>query len=538
MINEMKSIILKSRIERTIKEKWKILMERINSVDISKDTFNNPKYNDFIKKTKYYIIEDIFIKHYGFDCIIATPYGKSLIDFRKLIPSISMIYKSEVIAEYSDNKSSIYMRCHMKGLNISEKDNIKFKWYQIFSDKSLRNNNGETFKLNNSKEIYHPTKKENNKSIQIGYRFNIDIPSGLSYDTLEEKIVDLNKTFGICSLHFDDKNKKAIIEIMNNKVPDNEKYEPIKVKPWQLYVGMTHYYKPIILDFKISPNALFGGASGSGKSVSVIMAMVNLIQFNTSDEVNLYIDMLSNKQDLKLMRNLTHFKYYGKDLNKVYNELKYIVKEMKNRNKLFDESDYNGAITNIYEYNDKFKNNKLPIVYFIIDEVASFSINGSEETKDEENIKKKCNALMWKIAREGRSAGIYSVLCTQRGSLSNMSGEIKGNLSNQVCFYFPNTASSLTILGDGDLATLAVKQAKSREFIAVADEVYHGKALFFSNNMAVNYLKSFNEKNHSFVKIIEENTQKQVKNKENLNKNSSKNKKSRWEIFKGANKND
>ena len=325
---------------------------------------------------------------------------------------------------------------------------------------------------------------------------------------------------------------------MNNKVPDNEKYEPIKVKPWQLYVGMTHYYKPIILDFKISPNALFGGASGSGKSVSVIMAMVNLIQFNTSDEVNLYLAMLSDKQDLKVLRNLPHCKYYGKDLKEVYNELKYIVKEMKNRNKLFDESDYNGAITNIYEYNDKFKNNKLPIVYFIIDEVASFSINGTEETKDEENIKKKCNALMWKIAREGRSAGIYSVLCTQRGSLSNMSGEIKGNLSNQVCFYFPNTASSLTILGDGDLATLAVKQAKSREFIAVADEVYHGKTLFFSNNMAVNYLKSFNEKNHSFVKIIEENTQKQVKNKENLNKNSSKNKKSRWEIFKGANKND
>jgi hypothetical protein len=131
----------------------------------------------------------------------------------------------------------------------------------------------------------------------------------------------------------------------------------------------------------------------------------------------------------------------------------------------------------------------LPLIYFCIDEVASFSINGLEENDAEIKIKKKCDNLLWKIVREGRSSGVYCILCTQRGSLANMSGEIKGNLGNQLCFYFPNTASSLTILGDGELASLAIRQRKTREFIAVADEIYHGKTLFLDMKMIIDYLK-------------------------------------------------
>lgn len=542
MLEKVEQYCIESKIRHSIKEKWKILMERINMVDISKDRLDNPKYNDFIKKTKYYVIEDVFIKHYGFDCIIAVPYNKSLIDFRSIIPSIAMVYKSEVIAEYSKNKSSIYMRCHLYKLPIREEDDIKFKWYQTFSTKTLRNFNGETFNLKNPQVINHPTKKEDDKPVKIGYRFEIDIPNGLSYDAIEEKIIDLNKTFGICSLHFDDKNKKSIIEIMNRKLPDDEIYEPISVKPWELYVGMTHYYKPIILNFKTSPNALWGGSSGTGKTISMIMAVTNLVLFNNANTVNLYIAMLSDKQDLKVFKNLPHCKCYAKTLDDVYAELSYINKEISRRNKLFDDSDENGGITNIYEYNKAFPKNKLPISYFMIDEIATFSITGLEANKNEENIKKKCNAIMWKIAREGRSAGIYSLLCTQRGSLSNMSGEIKGNLGNQICFYFPNVASSLTILGDGDLATLAVKQPKSREFIAVADEIYNGKTLFFNPKIAIEHLKPMNEKNHKYIDIFTKNSEKVAKNKEKSQKIISngfvKKKTSRWEKFKGGNSND
>lgn len=552
MFEALKEDYIKSKIEKSIKEKWKILMERVNSVDISKDTFTNSKYNDFSKRVKFYTLEDIFIKHYGFDAIIVLPYGKSLKNFRELIPAMSVIYKAEIIAEYSSAKSSVYMRCHIEGLDISDIDLTIFKWYQMFSDSKLRNYSGETFKLTNRKNIHHPTKKiknektEKEEPVVIGNRYTISIPSGLSYDILESKLVDLNKTFGICCLHFNDDTKITTIEIMNIKVPDNEKFELIKLKPWQLYIGMTHYYKPIILDFKTSPNVLIGGQSGSGKTVAMITGLINLILSNDESMVNLYVSMLSDKQDLKIFKNLPHCKYYAKTYNEAYKELQFLSKEVARRNKLFDDSDEYGGIVNIYDYNKKFPNKKIPIIYFVIDEVASFSVNGTEESKEEKETKERCSAFMWKINREGRSAGVYCVLATQRGSVQNLSSEVKGNLGNQICFCFPNIASALTVLGDGDLATLAIKQKKQREFICVSDEVYHGKTLYLDNDMMVKLLKPLMKKDKKFMELdmkgnIIENSNKnnnvidlpsQPQKQEEIAVTKNKNKTSRWQTFK------
>lgn len=513
------------QVKKGIKNKWKILMERVNNVDITKDTSKNKGVSDFNKKAHYYVLEDIFIKHYGFDVIVVLPYGKSLNDFRKLLPAIGVIYRGEVIAEYSSTKSSVYMRCYLEGLDISEIDNIKFKWYGAFADSKMRNSNGETFKLCKYNKIYHPTNK-----CLIGYNFQISIPVGLSYDILESNIVDLNKIFGICSLHFDDTTNQTSIEIMNTRVPDNEKYQPIKVKPWEFYNGMTHAYKSVILNFKISPNVLIGGSAGSGKTIAMIMGLLNLVLSNNENLVQLAICMLSDKQDLRMFKNIKHCKYYAKDTKSALKELRYLSREVSRRNKLFDEVDDSGSITNVYEYNE-CHDIKLPLIYFCIDEVASFAVNGTEENKGEIDDKNKCNALMWKLAREGRSSGVYCILCTQRGSLSHMSGDIKGNLGNQICFYFPNTASALTILGEGELASLAIRQKKQREFIAVSDEVYHGKTLYLDSKMVIEYLNPLIEENKEFMildnkgNIIQKNQEKLQEINENEQKTEEKEKK-------------
>lgn len=520
---ELSNLLTEYQVKKGIKNKWKILMERVNNVDITKEPTKNG-VPDFNKKANYYVLEDIFIKHYGFDVIVVMPYGKSLNDFRKLLPAIEVVYRGKVIAEYSSTKSSIYMRCHLEGLDIREIDDIKFKWYSMFADSKKRNSNGETFLLKESTKIYHPTKKDKKGNRElIGYNFKISIPVGLSYDVLEENIVDLNKIFGICSLHFDDINNKTTIEIMNTKVPDNEKYEPIKVKPWEFYNGMTHAYKSVILNFKLSPNVLIGGSAGSGKTIAMIMGLLNLVLSNDENLVQLAICMLSDKQDLRMFKNIRHCKYYAKDTKSALKELRYLSKEVSRRNKMFDEVDDSGSITNVYEYND-CHDIKLPLIYFCIDEVASFAVNGTEENKGEVEDKNKCNSLMWKLAREGRSSGVYCVLCTQRGSLTHMSGDVKGNLGNQICFYFPNIASALTILGEGELASLAIRQKKQREFIAVSDEIYHGKTLYLDSKMVINYLKLLIEKDKQFItldnkgNIIQKNQQKVIEINENEQK--------------------
>lgn len=501
------------KMEHAIKLKWKTLMNTVKNIK------PNDK-NKAEKEFRTYDLQEIYLKEYGFNAIVDIPFGGNLIEFRKYIPAIGVIYQGSVIAELTSTKSAIFMRVNFHGLELSNIDDIKFKWYMNFTDKDSRNIDGETYRLESKTNIYHPTIKEKgedgkDKKKLIGYKFKINIPNGLSYDDLEKKLVDLNKLFGVCNLKFDDDTNITTIEIIKNKLNDTEEYKPIKVKSWEFYIGMSHAYRPIILDFSYSPNVLIGGAGGSGKTVAMMMGFLNLVLSNSPSEVNIYLAMLSDKQDLKIFRNIEHCKWYAKDLKDVKKQLKFLSKEVSRRNKLFDEASDDGEIVNIYDYN-KVSKEKLPIIYYGQDEIGSFAINGTELSKNEEEDKKYCNALLWKLAREGRSAGVYSVLCTQRGSLSNISGDIKGILGNMVCFYFPNTASSLTILGDGDLATLAVKQRQKREFITTGNGECFGKTLFLTTKMMVNYLKPLKiAKNEQ---KSEEITEKSIENEENKQK--------------------
>lgn len=465
-----------AQVYKEIKRHWETLMDGLS------------KNNAMNNIEQPYELLETFPKHYGFDAIISIPTGKNLNEFRKLLPSISAHFRGDVIAEYSDNKSSIYLRCHMNEYDIEESDDIKFKWYMMFGDGKYRNNNGETFMLVNGQKIYHPTEKEK----AIGYRYELKIPEGLSYSTLESCLIDLNNLFGVCSLKFNKNTKKASIEIVRNRLSDNEKFKPLKVKPWELYIGMTHSLSPIILDFKKDPNAIFGGKTNSGKTLAMLTGILNLCLNCSSDTVQLFIGMISDKQDLRVFKNIEHCQYYADTINKVYAMLTYLSLECSKRNRLFAKADDKGSIVNVHEYNNSRskKEDKLPLLYLCFDEIASLSENGTEMSKREVALKAKCSALVWKLAREGRSAGIYVNMATQRGDVKNLDANIKSNLGNQVGFYFANMPSAQTILGDSSLASLCTTNLeKQREFICRADEVYFGKTLYLTLDDIIKYLE-------------------------------------------------
>lgn len=490
------------KIKKDIKDKWKILMDGIG----------NKAEN---KMEQQYEMLNIIKKHYGFDAIISIPIGKSLKDLRQLIPQIDVLYKSNTICEYSKDKSSAYMRVWFNGKDISQSDLIKFKWYSCFQGNNDRNISGETYKLSNSVKISNPS---NEKKI-VGYRYNIIIPNGLDYEYLSNKSSELGKVFGLCDIRYDSEKKQAYCEIIFEKLDDKEKFTPIKCKPYELYVGMTNSYKPILFNFKLDPGGIWGGKSGTGKTVSYLSALINLATQYTDKDIQLYIAMVSDKQDLRILKNTKLCKYYADDVIKAYRMLLHLSNMCSERNRLFENQ--SKFITNLYEYNELNPNNKLPIIYYCVDEVASFGKNGTELSDNETKLKEKCSALMWKLAREGRSAGIYSILSSQRGDLKNLDSNIKGNLGNTLSFYFPNTASALTIIGSGELASEVIRLAKSREFICVADEIYRGKTLNLTVSEMEEYLKPHIVKDGSNLLELDSKGNIVNKNKSNTNSNSN-----------------
>ena len=449
--------ISKKKFFKNVEDSWNTLMDSIGSKAEN-------------KKQQRCKIMRVIKKSYGFDSIVSLPIGFSCKDFRTLIPLIQQLYMADVIAEPSSDKNSIYMRVKINAKNISEKDEIRFKWYKYFhnTDK-FRNVFGETYKISGITDLISPTKE------LIGYKLFISIPDQLTYSNLVAETNNLSKIFSKCFIEFDEKSKRAICNVITNPVDNKTKFIPIKVEPWQLYIGIDYNYQPIVLDYKLAPNTLIAGSVGSGKTMALISAFINLCCCR--DDIELNIGMISEKEDLRIFKNVKQCKNYCNDPSSTVKLLKDLNKEMSRRNKLFAKCET--YCSNIYKYNSLVKKSKrLKIIHFISDEIAD--LMDCNETQE----------LLWNLIRKSRSAGIYITLATQRASIANISPEIKAQLSNKICFSMTNSASALTVLSGEGLAARAIALEKTREFIADYNAGFSiGKTLYLTEEMMVELLK-------------------------------------------------
>ena len=438
-----------------------------------------------LKDDEKFEILDIFIKHYGFDAIISIPIGKNPKSFMELIPKVSVIYGADVIAEPSQDKKSIYMRVHHYGQDISQKDNIKFKWYLYFQQSKFRNNAGETYRLLNGKDIKNPMDK---KEI-IGTRFDVDIPNGLSFNDLEKQEIELGRIFGICQIKYNHNTKTSKCEILTKRIDDEVVFKPIKVKPWELYVGMEHNWTPMIFDYSQLPNGMVSGRVGSGKTVALIMAMLNL-ELSCQDEFDLYISMVGEKQDLAIFKQCKNTKYYARNIVECAKLLRYLIKEMNRRNELFQRYP---MCFNIFRYNSLVKKeNKMKFIHFICDEVADLMV--SSELQD----------LLFDLIRKARVAGIYVTVASQRFSLANISPEIKQLLCNKAMFKMSNSASALTVASGDNVANKIVSLPPNREFVADNGEIKIAKTLKLTEDHMIKLIKPCIEENHKYLNLTDD----------------------------------
>lgn len=469
--------IKERKLKKDVINKWELLMESA----ISK-TEN--------KIEQKFEILDIFIKHYGVDCIISLPVP--YIKLRELIPSIESIYQAECICELSSDKNTAYMRLHFNSLDIDFKEDMKFKWYKTFYN--CRNSYGETFNISKIEEITNP----NNKEI-IGYKLYIKFPLGLSYIDLMKYEVQLSKIFGKCFFRWNDDSMCAECDIVITPLDNNEQFKMLKCKPWELYIAMTHYYKPLVLDYKTSPNAIIGGKNNTGKTVALIAGLINLAMQYDETEVQFYFGVVSDKQDFRVFKNIRNTMGYAGNLEESVSLFDKILAEAKRRNKLFEDCDTEDKIVlNIFDYNKLNPKNKLPFIYLNIDEITSYMPMEGESSKDKNsNMKKKCISNLWKIAREYRSCGIWLSFATQRADIKSIDPNIKGQMGNKITFYQPNSGSAMTLFSGGEegLISKIISLAKQREcLVEYSDGIEFAKTLYLDTEMMIKLLKPYRVK--------------------------------------------
>ncbi len=202
---------------------------------------------------------------------------------------------------------------------------------------------------------------------------------------------------------------------------------------------------------------LVAGSSGSGKSVFLGSLIISLIYKYSPEELRLIL-IDPKKTEFVLYNNLPHLMINEiiTDANKTIQSLNWAIGEMNRRYGLFEQMSRSGTyVVNLDEYNAQLlkrgqKNERLPKIVIIIDELADLMLAAKKEMEDR----------IQNLTQKARAAGIHLIVATQRPSTDVITGVIKSNLATRIAFGVTSDVDSRVILdqsgaqkllGKGDL---------------------------------------------------------------------------------------
>ncbi len=259
--------------------------------------------------------------------------------------------------------------------------------------------------------------------------------------------------------------KRAVgIEVPNIKPATVRISSLLQAHEWQevkgplgFVIGKDIAGTPIVGDLAKMPHLLVAGQTGSGKSVMINDILTSLLYRNSPSDLKLIL--VDPKQvELTPYNDIPHL------LAPVINEpekcisaLKWAVAEMERRLKTMAEV----GRRNIEEYNNLKKEEGMPYIVIVIDELADLMMVAARDVE----------SLIVRLAQKARAAGIHLVLATQRPSVDVITGLIKANVPARIAFTTASQVDSRTIidqmgaeklLGRGDMLLLTADMPKPK----------------------------------------------------------------------------
>jgi len=228
----------------------------------------------------------------------------------------------------------------------------------------------------------------------------------------------------------------AHLKVYTRHIPQYYAYRPdlaaeIKKYDCAIPIGIARQGY-VMLDMSRDENfaLLIGGMPGFGKSQFLTQAITAAVMNYRPDQVQLYLCDLKNGVEFEKFQAVPHLLDWAGELAGVNRILKAANAELNRRAGLMRKA----RVTNTREYNHG-RNHKLAHILAVVDEYADL---GSDE-----------KALVTRLCRMGRFAGVHPVVCTQRPSYSVLPGDTKALMPVTLCFKTRNELNSKMILGEG-----------------------------------------------------------------------------------------
>lgn len=234
--------------------------------------------------------------------------------------------------------------------------------------------------------------------------------------------------------------KKAVgIEVPNIKsatvrlssIMSSSQWQQIK-SPLAFAVGKDISGTPIVADLDKMPHVLVAGQTNSGKSVMINSILTSLLYRNSPSDLKLIL-VDPKHVELTPYNDIPHLlTEVITEPEKCISALKWAVAEMERRYRAMAEE----HCRNITEYNDKKKDEGMPYIVIVIDELADLMMMAARDVE----------ALIVRIAQKARAVGIHLVIATQRPSVDVITGLIKANVPARIAFTVNSQVDSRTII--------------------------------------------------------------------------------------------
>ena len=213
----------------------------------------------------------------------------------------------------------------------------------------------------------------------------------------------------------------------------------------------------LVADLDKMPHLLVAGQTGSGKSVMINTILTSLLYRNSPSDLKLIL-VDPKRVELKPYDDIPHLLTpVITEPEKCISALKWAVAEMERRYHALSEV----GKRNIGEYNSLKKEEGMPYIVIVIDELADLMMMAARDVE----------ALIVRIAQKARAVGIHLVLATQRPSVDVITGLIKANVPARIAFTTASQVDSRTIidqvgaeklLGQGDMLFLTAEMPKPK----------------------------------------------------------------------------
>lgn len=367
-------------------------------------------------------------------------------------------------------------------------------WIKLMAHLGLDNDLDETYSLTNIKvEDY-------------GFSCNIrNFSGGTLIDLESDKVVATIQDNFKCIFITKKIIKKNYLEakFITKDINVND-FEPIKLKPWELYLSNDIASQPIITSMIEYPHLIVTGTTGSGKSKLIDIILTNLIATCSKNEVEIFISQV-DKIDQIIYRKAKVCKAYVQSVEKTLLLTNYLDKIVEERNKMLEPyvedklceqnlKSFNQAIDKC-----KIKEKKWTTMYLVIDEYSTLMPDG-ESNKEKKEIKKAIQNNMEHLFQVGRSVGVFVILGLQRGTTDKLPSFCKAMAGNTIAFKVNNIKSSEVAIDSNKAVDL-----KPREFIVKRNDIIFGKSLNISSDIIAKYIDPFKVNDYSNLIELDKN---------------------------------